>query len=181
MSASIGQLIPEMQPFARDLVSAAGAAGLHPRVTSTRRSFAEQTRLYRRFLSGLNPYPVAAPGTSAHEAGYAMDLVVTPMSALDDVGAYWEANGGVWGGKFRDPIHFEFPGFTAQTPFEPSLYDKTLNFALSFVPYLGGTQLALMALSVLFPDLNQTDLYDMIQNPLLHLERWASVQKRWIG
>lgn len=113
MSASIGQLIPELQPFARDLVNAAGAAGLQPRVTSTRRSGAEQARLYRRSLQGMQTYPVAPPGTSAHEFGYAFDMVVTPMDALPDVGRFWEEMGGVWGGEFNDPIHFEYPGFKA--------------------------------------------------------------------
>jgi len=39
-------------------------------------------------------------------------MVVSPMDALPDVGAYWKAQGGVWGGEFNDPIHFEYPGFT---------------------------------------------------------------------
>jgi hypothetical protein len=111
VSASISQLIPELRDFATDLVRAAGAAGLQPRITSTRRSRAEQTRLYRRYQQGLNPYPVAPPGTSSHEFGFAFDLVVSPMDAIVDVGAYWEAQGGVWGGRFNDPIHFEYPGF----------------------------------------------------------------------
>jgi len=42
-------------------------------------------------------------------------MVVTPMSALGDVGAYWQGQGGIWGGAFNDPIHFEYPGFKAQT------------------------------------------------------------------
>lgn len=133
MSASISQLIPELQPFASDLVRAAGAAGLQPRVTSTRRSTQEQTRLYRRYQQGLNPYPVAPPGTSAHEFGYAFDMVVSPMDAITDVGAYWEQQGGVWGGEFSDPIHFEYPGFSA--PREKSLgYEVATGVASLFVP-----------------------------------------------
>lgn len=38
-------------------------------------------------------------------------MVVTPMERLRDVGAYWEELGGIWGGEFRDPVHFEYPGF----------------------------------------------------------------------
>ena len=34
------------------------------------------------------------------------------MDALPDVGRYWTSQGGVWGGEFNDPIHFEYPGFT---------------------------------------------------------------------
>jgi hypothetical protein len=80
------ELIPDIQEPARELVRAAGAAGLHPRVTSTIRGRTEQARLYRRFQAGLAKYPVAPPGTSAHEFGYAFDMVCTPLDALADVG-----------------------------------------------------------------------------------------------
>jgi D-alanyl-D-alanine carboxypeptidase len=113
VSASLSQLIPELQEPARALVDAAGSARLNPRVTSTYRSFAEQTRLYRRYLSGLQSLPVAPPGTSAHEFGYAFDMIVTPFEALRDVGYTWRQWGGVWGGEFNDPVHFEYPGFKA--------------------------------------------------------------------
>ena len=181
MSASIRQLIPELQPFAADLVRAAGAAGLQPRVTSTRRSSAEQTRLYRRSLQGLSTYPVAPPGTSAHEFGYAFDMVVSPMDALPDVGRYWTQQGGVWGGAFNDPIHFEYPGFTKPKSFTPNAYDKTLNFAAGFLPLVGEAQLASWLATFVFPDLERSEIYDIIQNPLLHLEAWAAIQNQWIG
>jgi hypothetical protein len=103
-------LIPELQEPARELVYACGAAGLVPKVTSTRRSHSAQVRLYQRWLSGLSPLPAAPPGTSAHEFGYAFDLVVTPWGALADVGYTWESWGGVWGGQ-QDPVHFQYPGF----------------------------------------------------------------------
>lgn len=110
MSANIGALIPEMQPYARELVRAAGAAGLLPRVTSTLRTRAEQTRLYRRFLAGAAQYPVAPPGTSAHEYGYAFDMVVSPLEELEySVKDYWLSLGGVW--SRSDAVHFEYPGF----------------------------------------------------------------------
>jgi hypothetical protein len=103
-------LIPELQDPARELVAACGSSGLLPRVTSTRRSHSAQVRLYQRWLSGLSPLPAAPPGTSAHEFGYAFDLVVTPFEALGDVGYTWESWGGVWGGE-KDPVHFQYPGF----------------------------------------------------------------------
>jgi len=117
MSGSISALQPDLQPFARQLVAAAAEAGLQPRVTSTLRSHAQQRQLYQRYLAGQQEYPVARPGTSAHEFGWAFDMVVTPMESLPDVGAYWEALGGVWGGNPRkagsryDPVHFEYPGW----------------------------------------------------------------------
>jgi len=109
LSANLGALIPDLQPFANELVRAAGAAGLLPRITSTLRTHAEQTRLYRRFLAGAAQYPVAPPGTSAHEYGYAFDMVVSPLGALSDVGRYWRSLGGLW--NHADAVHFEYPGF----------------------------------------------------------------------
>lgn len=76
------------------------------RVTSTRRSTAEQTRLYRRWLAGQSRYPVARPGTSKHERGLAVDLIASP-AALRVLGQAWEKAGGRWGGRFNDDIHFE--------------------------------------------------------------------------
>src|SRR6266852_8927098 len=103
-------LIPELQDPARELLLASGQAGLLPRVTSTKRSRAAQTRLFRRWQSGLSPFPAAPPGLSAHEYGYAFDMVVSPMEALADVGYTWQSWGGIWGGE-KDPVHFEYPGF----------------------------------------------------------------------
>jgi len=76
------------------------------RVTSTRRSTAEQTRLYRRWLAGQSRFPVARPGTSKHEKGLAVDLVARP-EVLRRLGEAWERVGGRWGGRFNDEIHFE--------------------------------------------------------------------------
>lgn len=142
MSASLGQLVAEMRPFARELVDIAGRAGLMPRVTSTRRSHAEQTRLYRRYLEGANPYPVAPPGQSAHEFGFAFDLAISPMSPenLADLGKVWTGWGGVWGGQFNDPIHFEYPGFPHSQIHEVhtvALREKIANTAVGFLPSAG--------------------------------------------
>lgn len=122
MSASLSDLLADLQPYAHQLVDAAGAARLNPQVTSTLRSRALQTRLYRDYLRGGRGYPVAPPGTSAHEFGYAFDMVVAPMEALWDVGQYWKNLGGVWGPG--DAIHFEYPGF--RTDF-PNLQAETLG------------------------------------------------------
>lgn len=89
------------------------------RVSSAYRSNSEQSRLYRRFLAGLMPGPVAPPGLSLHEQGRAIDIYTASgketariMDALTRAGAAWEAQGGRWGGDFKgvgkyDPIHFE--------------------------------------------------------------------------
>jgi len=137
VSASISALIPELRPFARQLLVVAGQAGLQPRITSTYRSHAEQARLYRRFLSGNNPYPVAPPGSSAHEAGYAFDMMIAGSpsqmeSDHNDLGHVWESWGGVWGGHFKDPIHFEYPGFTPP-PAESFDYGHAAKVAASLL------------------------------------------------
>lgn len=106
---TFGGLIPEMRPFAKALVDLASQYQLNPRVTSTRRSFSQQKRLYQRYLAGLSQFPAAPPGTSAHEYGYAMDMITTPMEALQDLGDVWLQWGGLWGEN--DVIHFEYPGF----------------------------------------------------------------------
>ncbi len=111
MSANLSSLVSELVGPARDLVAAAGAAGLLPRVTSALRSRAEQTRLYRRALQGLSGYPVAPPGHSAHEYGWAFDLVVSPFYAIRDVGLTWRDWGGAW--FESDLVHFELPGAAA--------------------------------------------------------------------
>jgi|SRR6267142_124760 len=108
MGAGFDQLVPELADAARALVTAAGAAGLQPRITSTFRSHAEQKRLYSRFLAGQQGFPVAPPGSSPHEYGWAFDMVVSPMDALADVGYTWLQWGGFWGPS--DAVHFELPG-----------------------------------------------------------------------
>ena len=110
---SIEALIPELQQPCRALLNLAGAAGVQPRITSTLRTRSEQTRLYKTYLAGHAAYPAAPPGASAHEYGYAFDMVVVGTENQNDLGTVWEQWGGVWGGHARDPIHFEYPGFKA--------------------------------------------------------------------
>jgi hypothetical protein len=100
--ASLGGLLPELQPYARYLVS------LFPRltVTSVYRSITEQLELYRN--RARNPYPVAPPGRSYHNYRRAWDMVGPPED-LAAAGRVWESWGGTWGGRFNrlDPIHFQ--------------------------------------------------------------------------
>src|SRR5258708_28785134 len=110
MGGSLTDLVAELQPFASDLVDAAGRAGLHPGITSTIRTRSEQRRLLNRYLAGKAGYPVAPPGFSAHEYGEAFDLVVAPMEALADVGYTWQQWGGGW--NPADAVHFEVPAAT---------------------------------------------------------------------
>lgn len=109
MSADLLALIEALQPFAQRLVHLAGVAGVQPRVTSTLRSRSQQQRLYAAYLRGESKYPVAPPGTSAHEFGWAFDMIADSPEDLHDLGTVWRQWGGVW--SPTDEVHFEYPGF----------------------------------------------------------------------
>lgn len=110
--AAIDKLQPFMRQTAKEFIAWLASQGWQPVVTSVLRTYATQSRLYRRARSGRSRYPAARPGTSMHEYGRAFDVdLVLPepekSRALAKAGAVWESVGGRWGGRFRDPIHFE--------------------------------------------------------------------------
>lgn len=108
-STSLTALQPSLQPWAHWLVSAAPYAGARSvRVTSVKRSRAEQQQLYQNYLAGRSSFPAAPPGRSKHEYGLAWDMVTEPFSALYTLGAWWRRVGGEWSEK--DAIHFAAPG-----------------------------------------------------------------------
>jgi hypothetical protein len=180
MSANLDDLAAELAPAARELVAAAGAAGLLPQVTSTVRSRAEQTRLFRRSQQGLQRYPVAPPGSSAHEYGWAFDLVVSPFDAIYDVAATWIEWGGAW--NRGDAVHFELPGASAEAKRlgseltiadQPTnLIEDLLNFGYGFIPVLGQVQMA-ADLSTLFPSLSHNETLLILANPTKY---WDYIQ-----
>jgi len=105
---SLKSLQPRMARAAAFLLQVAPALGATTvKVTSARRSRAQQKVLYANYLAGKSRYPAAPPGTSKHEQGLAVDIKVEPESAQLALGRWWQAVGGVWGGQFQDPIHFE--------------------------------------------------------------------------
>jgi hypothetical protein len=92
------------------LMQAVSDAGGQATITSTLRTLREQSFLWKRYQSGNSGgLPAAPPGHSAHEYGWAFDMVVSPQSWQFDVGRVWKSWGGAYGGK-RDPVHFELPG-----------------------------------------------------------------------
>jgi hypothetical protein len=168
VSASIEALVPELRPYASDLVRAAGAAGLLPRVTSTLRSSSQQMRLYARYLAGHQPFPVAFPGTSAHEYGEAFDLVVTPFEALSDVGDYWQQQGGTWGGS-RDPVHFELPGASKAHQHRNIAFVADLVFGM--VPGISEVELGATLLSFGFP---RSQILQFLSGPIAFVTQGSS-------
>lgn len=78
----------------------AGRAGLEIEINSSWRSYKDQTRLYKN-LRGISP--VAAPGTSMHEAGLAIDI-----QNYNEARPYLEKHGWYWPNLPKDPWHFEY-------------------------------------------------------------------------
>lgn len=104
--ASLRTLDRDTRTVAQEFVRFLQANGVNVTVTSTRRSMAEQKRLYANYLAGRSKYPAAAPGKSTHGAGLAFDLHLDPP-LYEAAGRVWEAAGFTWGGRFNDPIHFD--------------------------------------------------------------------------
>jgi hypothetical protein len=82
--------------------------GVRVEVTSVRRYQAEQVRLYQKRQAGRWPYPVAVPGTSAHQYGVGWDSVVAPAQ-MPLWTAIRRAMG--WTVPDNDDIHAEYPGW----------------------------------------------------------------------
>ena len=95
-------------PYADAAIADARQAGLHPRVTSVRRNWAEQTRLWQNYRAGLSLLPANPPGESSHQYGVGWDSVVLE-GEWDD----WNDIRARWGWKLypNDPVHAEFPGW----------------------------------------------------------------------
>lgn len=99
-----------LREHAERTVEYARQLGVAPVVTSTRRSASEQARLYANWKAGLNKYPVAPVGQSAHQYGVAWDSVVPPEQQ-----ALWNAVRRAFGWYVPegDLVHAEFPNWTA--------------------------------------------------------------------
>ena len=100
--SKVAGLHPALAAIKRNLPSVARSLGFSARVTSGYRSRASQTRLYNRYIQGLQPYPVAPPGTSDHERGLALDVVSTNP---DELVRLLTSAGLFWAGE-DDPVHF---------------------------------------------------------------------------
>lgn len=125
-------LHPTLRKIATNLPRVARAQGFQARVTSGYRSRAAQTKLYNRWVQGLQPYPVAYPGTSDHEKGIAIDAIATDTAKLV---ALLTSAGLNWAGP-SDPVHFTFGTLPSQAKAKStkkSIFKKALG-AASWVP-----------------------------------------------
>jgi hypothetical protein len=110
MSRSLSSLDSRFRPYAQELLIVAQQLDPLFRVTSARRGYAEQARLYRAFRMGRSPLPAAPPGHSAHERGLAVDIARPGTAPLQDpllyaLGRAWSDAGWMW--HPSDPVHFE--------------------------------------------------------------------------
>ena len=112
MSTRTSCLDQRFRPLAESLLAFARRFGPY-HFTSTCRTEAEQQWLWAH--RGTNPFPVAPPGRSMHQAGLAVDMARDDIDPKRDlvlhlIGAKWrEADPRgrlVWGES--DPIHFEY-------------------------------------------------------------------------
>ena len=101
-------LAPAMRAAVR---RAEGLLGRPVPVTSGQRSATQQRQLWQR--RATNPYPVAAPGTSMHERGLAIDV---PVAFVPELVAVASEAGLCRPLPRTDPVHFELcgRGFTAR-------------------------------------------------------------------
>jgi len=65
-----------VRPYAEWAFEIARYYGIEPTITSTFRSWEEQTRLRSRWERGESAFPANRPGDSAHNFGWAFDSVV---------------------------------------------------------------------------------------------------------
>ncbi|MDQ3573908.1 MAG: M15 family metallopeptidase [Actinomycetota bacterium] len=92
-----------LAPAMRAALSRAGAVlGTPVPVTSGFRSRSQQAALYAN--RAANPYPVAAPGTSRHESGLAVDV---PLSFVPRLRSVASQVGLCQPYVHTDPVHFE--------------------------------------------------------------------------
>lgn len=84
-------------------------------ITSSRRTYQEQLRLYQRAQAGQNDgLPATPPGSSSHETGLAFDMARLNHPAIGDpvlveLGAIWNTIGNRYGHGYwwaGDPVHF---------------------------------------------------------------------------
>lgn len=108
--AAIDAMDPDLRQGMQELLQLCASNGLQARITSTVRTRKQQKYLWDRYSNGNSALPAAPPGHSAHEYGWAFDMVVSPGEYQQTVGGWWVTYwGGDYGGE-KDPVHFELPG-----------------------------------------------------------------------
>jgi hypothetical protein len=126
---NLSRIDQRLKNLIRNLPYAARQYNFQYRVTSGFRSRATQQKLYNEYISGRATYPVAVPGTSAHEKGLALDILTTDLQKMVPL---LTSSGLYWGGP-ADPIHFSLvPGEAAISSRTNELPAAKETFAQSF-------------------------------------------------
>ena len=112
---------PWTQPITLAFLRMLSEIGIGSQLTSTSRDVVTQQRLWDCYQrTGCNDcrsqkgqrscLPAAPPGQGSHPRGLAFDVRFTPHNpeAYRLAGELWEAMGFTWGGRFDDPVHFDF-------------------------------------------------------------------------
>lgn len=102
-SKRVEDLDPAIRQDATDWLNAIKDAGYSYTVTSTRRSHAEQQKLWDN--RAQNPNLVAKPGTSQHETGLALDVTFPTTAGLNYAVSICGDYNLTWQGT-RDKVHF---------------------------------------------------------------------------
>lgn len=193
MGVSYDALDPDLLQGMKELEQFLTQNGVIPTITSTVRTYREQKFLWDRFQKGQSELPAAKPGFSAHEYGWAFDMILSDNSLLPIVGKIWvDYWGGGYGGK-RDPVHFELPGATRLAarlgasgaypdgagpgglqPEDAPTILKLFDIGLSFTP-LGVVQIAELLSQVVAPATGKYDriISALINTPLAEIWTWA--------
>jgi len=108
MSKSLFLLKGDFRIRVREWLNALKSNGVSYRVTSTKRSWSEQSRLYQRFLAGKSRFPAAPPGTSKHQLGQAIDVVFDDQGGLEIAVRSAAVHLLRWAGP-GDSVHFDQP------------------------------------------------------------------------
>jgi hypothetical protein len=112
----LATLTPDTREAVRQLLAYARSLGMDPSILSSFRSCEEQMELYSRGRTAPGAKVTWVPGCrSWHTHGRAVDLYLGTWDEGPylELGPYWQAMGGRWGGDFGDYGHFEWrPGLT---------------------------------------------------------------------
>jgi hypothetical protein len=85
-------LNPEFQRRLGNLLTSAKAAGIPAHIIEAYRDRSVQAQYYAEKLQGKRPYPVAPPGTSFHEGGFASDVLTDDRSSQQKLIDYANAH-----------------------------------------------------------------------------------------
>ncbi len=108
----IEKLTPLMQEKTIELYQNCRREGLFFDIVSGRRSFEEETEIYNLYAEKYPACQIAIPGTSEHEFGRAIDIIVDNNLANSEkytkIGRIWQSMGYYWGGDdIEEYWHFD--------------------------------------------------------------------------